>query len=109
MTLNEILVAIKAKQKDSSDCYSEIYKMVDMVVIQAMLLKEKVATVVIEKDTFFNCFKVNGDECPQCYEQELDDMVELIRDHLENEGIERDRIDPDYSDKNEYEILVRFY
>lgn len=108
MQLNEILREIKAKQNDSSDYYSLIYKMVDMVVIQAMLLEESVATIVIEKDSDFGCFKVNGNECPQYFEDELDDMADLVRDHLVSEGIDFERVKPEYTDVNEWEILVYF-
>lgn len=108
MKLNEILEGIRAKQKDSSDHYSLIYKMVDMVVIQAMLLEERVATVVIEKDPDFHCFKVSGDECPQYFEDELEDMADLIRDHLVREGFDFERVKPEYTDENEYEIMVYF-
>ena len=109
MKLDEILKGIQAKLKDSEDYYSEIYKMVDLVVIQDMILEERVATVVIEKDPYLNCFKVNGEECPQFFEDELDDMVDLIKEHLVSEGIDRERIDPEYMAENEWEILVRFY
>ena len=71
MKLDEILKGIKAKMMNSEDYYSEISKLVDLVVIQAMILGERVGTVVIEKDPDFNCFKVNGDECPQHFEEEL--------------------------------------
>ena len=108
MKLDEILKGIKEKQEDSKDNYSQIYKMVDMVVIRAMTLGERVATVVIEKDILWDGFKVNGDKCPQYFEDELDDMVELIRDHLESEGIEFERIRPEYTDEYEWEILVYF-
>ena len=108
MKLNEILEAISVKQEDTKDYYSEIYKMVDMVVIQAKILGERVATVVIEKDPDFGCFKVNGDECPQYFEDELDDMVELIKEHLVSEGIDREKIKTEYTDVNEWEILVCF-
>lgn len=108
MKLNEILEGIRAKQNDSSDYYSEIYKLVDMAVIQAMLLEERVATVVLEKDPDFDCFKVSGNECPQYFEDELDDMADLIRDHLVSEGIDFERVKPEYTDVNEWEILVYF-
>ena len=108
MTLNEILEGIEAKQNDSFDYYSEIYKLVDMAVIQAMLLEERVATVVIEKDPDFDCFKVSGNECPQHFEDELDDMVELIKDYLVSEGIDRERVKTEYTDENEWEIFVYF-
>jgi len=108
MTLNEILEGIEAKQNDSSDYYSEIYKLVDMAVIQAKILEESVATVVLEKDPDFDCFKVSGNECPQHFEDELDDMADLIRDHLVSEGIDFERVKPEYTDVNEWEILVHF-
>ena len=108
MKLDEILKEIKARHEDFGDYYSRIYKMVDMVVIQAMLLEESVATVVIEKDPDFHCFKVNGDECSQFFEDELDDMVDLIRDHLVSEGIDFERVNPEYTDENEWEIIVYF-
>ena len=109
MKLNEILEAIKVKQDNLDEHYSLIYKMVDMVVIQAMLLEENVAIVVIEKDSDWDCFKVNGEGCPQYFEDELEDMVDLIRDHLVSEGIDFERIDPEYTDEDEWEIIVRFY
>ena len=108
MKLNEILQGIKAKQANSEDNYSLIYKMADLVVIQAMILGERFATVVIEKDPDFDCFKVNGDECPQYFEDELDDMADLIRDHLVSEGIDFERVKLEYTDENEYEIIVYF-
>ena len=108
MKLNEILEETKAKMVDSKDYYSEIYKMVDLAVIQAMNPKENVATVVIEKDPDFNCFKVNGDECPQYFEEGLDDMVYIIKDHLVSEGIDSERVVIEYTNENEWEIYVYF-
>jgi hypothetical protein len=109
MKLAEICEGIQKKMMNSEDDYSEIYNLVDLVVIQEKILGKKVATVVLEKDpNYGGWFKVSGNECSQYFEDELDDMADIIRDYLVSEGFAFERVKPEYTDEYEWEILVYF-